>query len=398
MITGSKELIRDINSTLVLETIIGKGPISRANIAKELGLTKATVSAIVQALIDRGLIWEIGSDDTSFGRKPILLQYRAEAGCAICIDVGVQTLSAIRTDLAGGKSHLIQCETPQEPEAILQAIIELVRQLMTTEAGQQNVSESSDASDQLRHGLVGIALGIHGAVKENKVVFAPYYELTELDLAERLENEFGVPVLLENEANLSVQGENSFVYDYPVLANISVHTGVGLGLIVDHELYTGYNGNAGEIGHTIVEMDGRPCPCGNRGCLEQYVSERVLLQEFADRKGLSEVDMDEFFEYYRKKDEDAKDIVEKFVRYMAVCVNNVLNSFNPDTVVINSLFVVNSPALIGRIESALSSRINHYVKIVPSGLQDMSILLGGICIVVRNFLGVNRLHFDFWGE
>ena len=390
MITGSKELIRDINSTLVLETIIGKGPISRANIAKELGLTKATVSAIVQALIDRGLIWEIGSDDTSFGRKPILLQYRAEAGCAICVDVGVQMLSAIRTDLAGGKSHLIQCETPQEPEAILQAIAGLVRQLIP--------EEEPDASDSIRYGLVGIALGIHGAVKDNKVVFAPYYELTEPDLAERLEAEFQVPVLLENEANLSVQGENSFVYDYPVLANISVHTGVGLGLIVDHELYTGYNGNAGEIGHTIVEMDGRPCPCGNRGCLEQYVSERVLLQEFADRKGLPEVDMDEFFEYYRKKDEDAKDIVEKFVRYMAVCVNNVLNSFNPDIVVINSLFVVNSPALIGRIESALSSRINHYVKIVPSGLQDMSILLGGICIVVRDFLGVNRLHFDFWGE
>ena len=390
MITGSKELIRDINSTLVLETIIGKGPISRANIAKELGLTKATVSAIVQALIDRGLIWEIGSDDTSFGRKPILLQYRAEAGCAICVDVGVQMLSAIRTDLAGGKSHLIQCETPQEPEAILQAIAGLVRQLIP--------EEEPDASDSIRHGLVGIALGIHGAVKDNKVVFAPYYELTEPDLAERLEAEFQVPVLLENEANLSVQGENSFVYDYPVLANISVHTGVGLGLIVDHELYTGYNGNAGEIGHTIVEMDGRPCPCGNRGCLEQYVSERVLLQEFADRKGLPEVDMDEFFEYYRKKDEDAKDIVEKFVRYMAVCVNNVLNSFNPDIVVINSLFVVNSPALIGRIESALSSRVNHYVKIVPSGLQDMSILLGGICIVVRDFLGVNRLHFDFWGE
>lgn len=390
MKTGSKELIRDINSTLVLETIIRKGPISRANIAKELGLTKATVSAIVQALIDRGLIWEIGSDDTSFGRKPILLQYRAEAGCAICVDVGVQMLSAIRTDLAGGKSHLIQCETPQEPEAILQAIAGLVRQLIP--------EEEPDASDSIRHGLVGIALGIHGAVKDNKVVFAPYYELTEPDLAERLEAEFQVPVLLENEANLSVQGENSFVYDYPVLANISVHTGVGLGLIVDHELYTGYNGNAGEIGHTIVEMDGRPCPCGNRGCLEQYVSERVLLQEFADRKGLPEVDMDEFFEYYRKKDEDAKDIVEKFVRYMAVCVNNVLNSFNPDIVVINSLFVVNSPALIGRIESALSSRVNHYVKIVPSGLQDMSILLGGICIVVRNFLGVNRLHFDFWGE
>ena len=80
MVTGSKELIRDINSTLVLETIIRQEPISRASIAKELGLTKATVSAIVQTLLDRGLVWEIGSDDTSYGRKPILLQYCEDAG------------------------------------------------------------------------------------------------------------------------------------------------------------------------------------------------------------------------------------------------------------------------------------------------------------------------------
>ncbi len=383
MLTGSKELIRDINSTLVLETIIRQGPISRASIAKELGLTKATVSAIVQTLLERGLVWEIGSDDTSYGRKPILLQYCEDAGYAICVDVGVEMLSAIRTNLSGRHACLFQHETPTEPERMLEEIKQLIERLV-------------DSDSSTRYGLVGIALGIHGAVKDNVITFAPYYQIADLDLAERLEKEFGVPVLLENEANLSVLGEESFVYDYPVLANISVHSGIGLGVLVNHELFTGYNGTAGEIGHTIIEVDGRPCPCGNRGCLEQYVSERVLLREFAKRKHLAAVDMDEFFEYYRSKDEDAKEILDSFVRYMSVCVNNVLNSFNPDVVIINSLFVINSPGLIKRIEQSLTSRVNHYVKIVPSGLQDASILLGGICIVVKNFLAVSRLHFDFW--
>lgn len=395
MVTGSKELIRDINRTLVLETILRKAPISRAAVAKELGLTKATVSAIVQALLDDGLIWEVGSEDTSYGRKPILLQFCEDAGYAISVDVGVETLSVIRTNLTGKKVRLLQRTTPAEPEDMLGEIVSLIRQLMQ-EAEAEAVTED-ETPDRKKYGLVGVSLGIHGAVKDNVITFAPYYPLAGWNLAGRLEAELGVPVYLENEANLSVLGEDSFVYDYPVLANISVHTGVGLGLMVGDELYTGFNGNAGEIGHTIVEIDGRPCPCGNRGCLEQYVSERVLLREFAERKGLPSVDMDTFFEYHRAKDPDAAYILDQFVRYMSVCVNNVLNSFNPDIVIINSLFVVNSPGLIGRIEKSLSSRVNHYVEIVPSGLQDASILLGGISVVVRNFLGINHLHFDLWG-
>ena len=370
-------------------------PISRAAVAKELGLTKATVSAIVQALLEDGLLKEVGSEDTSYGRKPILLQFCEDAGYAISVDVGVETLSAIRTNLIGKRTRLIQHETPADPEEMLEEILRLIQKLKEEAEAEQK--KKTEETPEKNYGLVGVALGIHGAVKDNVITFAPYYPLSGWDLAGRLEAELGVPVYLENEANLSVIGEDSFVYDYPILANISVHTGVGLGVIVEDELYTGFNGNAGEIGHTIVEVDGRPCPCGNKGCLEQYVSERVLLREFAERKGLPSVDMDTFFEYHRAKDPDAKYILDQFVRYMSVCVNNVLKSFNPDIVIINSLFVVNSPGLIKRIEQSLSSRVNHYVEIVPSGLQDASILLGGISVAVRKFLGINHLHFDLWG-
>ena len=96
MVTGSKELIRDINTKLVLETIINNTAISRAAIAKYLGLTKATISAIVQELINKKLVIEIGSDDTSLGRKPILLSINKKAGYVLCIDIGVDTISALR--------------------------------------------------------------------------------------------------------------------------------------------------------------------------------------------------------------------------------------------------------------------------------------------------------------
>ncbi|BCN32147.1 ROK family transcriptional regulator [Anaeromicropila herbilytica] len=381
MITGSKELIRDINSNLVLESIINSNPISRATISKNLGLTKATISAIVQELINKNLVMEIGSDDTSLGRKPILLSFNQNAGYAICIDLAVDTLSALISDLQGESCRLKQVKTPKYHEEFVPVIIKLVESLL-------------EDTKNTPYGLVGITLGIHGVTSNNKIIFTPYYDLTSIDLTTELSNYFKVPVFVENEANLSVIGEKTFMYDYPNIVNISVHSGVGLGLMVDNELYNGFSGHAGEFGHTIIEIDGRLCPCGNHGCLEQYASERVLLQEFADLKGLDKVEFDYFSSMYQTGDRDAINIIHKFVKYMTVCVNNILNAYNPDIIIINSLFTIYFPNLITKIEASLTSRMNTFDQIVPSALQDTSILLGGICVAIKSFLGVNKLQLS----
>lgn len=379
MITGSKELIRDINSTLVLETIINSKPISRAAISKQLGLTKATISAIVQDLMNKNLVIEIGSDDTELGRKPILLSFNKKAGYVISVDIGVATISALLTDLQGEDCSLKQIKTPKNKEQLADILYHFIESM-------------KPANIKTPYGLVGISLGIHGVVHENKVSFTPYYDLSGIDLAALLEEHFHTPVFLENEANLSVLGEKTFMYDYPNIANISVHSGIGLGLLIENSLYTGYNGRAGEFGHTIIEVDGRECPCGNHGCLEQYVSERVLLQEFAERKQLAEVDFDTVASMYQTGDKDAIDVIDKFIKYMSVCINNVLNAYNPDIVIINSSFTIFFPGLAKLVEQALNSRMNSVTKVVPSALQDSSILLGGICVVIKNFLSIGTLQ------
>ena len=115
MVTGSKELIRDINTQLVLETIINQASISRASIAKHLGLTKATISAIVHELINRKLVIEVGSDDTSLGRKPILLSLNKKAAYVLSIDLGVDAITALVSDLAGEDCSLKQIRTQETP-------------------------------------------------------------------------------------------------------------------------------------------------------------------------------------------------------------------------------------------------------------------------------------------
>lgn len=376
MITGSKELIRDINTNLVLTQIVNFSPISRSTIAKKLGLTKATVSAIVADLLAKKLVVEIGSDDTSLGRKPILISFNRKAGYAISVDIGEQIISALITDLQGDERQLKRIATPKSSAALCPALIELLNSMTTFITDRP-------------YGIVGITIGIHGVTSDNIIHFAPYYDFSECNLVKELEENFHTNVMLENGANLSVIGEKTFEYNYPNIANISVHTGVDLGILINNNLYSGSKGYAGEIGHTIVNIDGKPCPCGNRGCLEQYLSERALLQELANKKGYNTIDYESFSKMYYQNDSDAISIMDTFVRYMTICINNVVNMFNPDLVIINSRFMILEPNLITRIIDNLSSRINNYQKIVPSHLLDSSVLLGGISVTVRSFLGVD---------
>lgn len=381
MVIGSKELIRGINNNLVLETIIDKSPISRAALSKELGLTKATISTIVQDLIDRHLVIEIGSDNTDLGRKPILLTYNKEAGYALCIDIQPDVCSTMLSNLQADILKQDHIETPEDPKELASTLIAYVKNLLKDLPSSQ-------------YGLVGITLSIHGVTYENDIKFTPYYNLSNINLKELLEEALDIPTYMENEANLSVLGEKSLVYANSNVASISIHSGIGLGLIINNHLVKGYKGYAGEVGHTIIDIDGRPCPCGNHGCLEQYVSEKALLKDFASMKGLKHVVFEDLAKAYEQNDSDAKAIVDRFVKYMSVGLNNILNSYNPEIIIINSSFTSQYPELTEDIIKQLSSRMNNYSAILPSSLNGKSSLIGGLCVAIKNFLGIKHLKMQ----
>ncbi len=380
MRTGSKELIRDINIHLILEIILREGKISRAALSKKSGLTKATVSAIVSELLEKKLVIEVGSDDTSLGRKPILLTFNASCGHVLSIDLNVDTISAMTSNLLGENCRLKQYPNTAGRDTILPLLSSIVR-------------EMTAPLPPSPWGVIGICLGIHGMVWKNEVLFTPYTSYAELPFRETLEAEFHIPVFLDNEANLSVLGEHAFYYHVPNLIGVSVHSGIGIGVIIDNTLYTGANGSAGEFGHTIIEPNGRPCPCGNLGCLEQYASERAILRQYADRLSLEKADIDAFVAACGRQDPDAFQLLDEFVQYMAVGINNLLNTFNPDIIVINSSFTTYFPEVLQSIQDRLRNRMRSYCRLVPSGLQDTSILLGAACVCIRNFLGVSHLNF-----
>lgn len=380
IITGNSELIRDINTQSVIRTIIENEPISRAKIARMLGLTKATVSTIVQSLIDKSLVLEMNDDSISTsqkGRKAIPLCLNRSCGYIVSVDLGYETITVMTSNLLGGSCALYRFPMPDKKEVLLE---QLIREIHSA------VAQLPDS----HYGLIGISVGIHGVVHHNKIIFLPYFQFQDLDIVDALEEEFSVPVLMENEANLSVLGEWFHCHNTNEMLYISIHSGIGVGIIMRDKLVKGKNGYAGEFGHTIINVNGRECPCGNHGCLEQYASERALFQELSRRKGFP-VNADIFEQLYLKGDPDAIELLEDFITYISVGINNLLNSFNPDIIVLNTVLIRCRPTLCEDITNRLRSNMKNYCRLIPSTLQDTSILLGGAYLVQNQFLYPNQI-------
>ncbi|MFP3154825.1 ROK family transcriptional regulator [Lachnospiraceae bacterium ZAX-1] len=374
MAAKNQELIRDMNYHEVLENIINEGTTSRASLAKKLGLTKATISSQVQSLMDDGLIIEVGSAETTKGRRPILLKFNVLYGHVISVDIGLSTINLLLSDMLG--RHCFSKQYMWDGRNLTDVLLLAIGNMI-------------EAAPESMQGIIGICLGIHGVVHKNKILFTPYYELNKLPLKKMLEGRFSIPVFLENEANLSALGEKTFSFQVSNMINISVHSGIGLGVIVNNQLYCGMNGSAGEFGHTIVEPDGILCPCGNSGCIEQYASEIAILRKYSLLKNAGNLTIDDLVSDYQHGKEAARSAVQDFIHYMSIGVNNIVNIFNPELIVINSSFTTYLPDVIGEIQKLLPNRMSQQCKIVRSMLQDTATLLGGVHICSRDFLKID---------
>ena len=324
MSTGNQEYIRDMNRALVLEAIANHPPLSRADLAKMLHLTKATVSTIVQELLDRQLVIELGSaEKTSMGRKPILLTFNNRCGSIIAVDLGVKKITILTGDLKG-KSCTVK-EYPIDPSLSLEEY--LISLLHKTKSDLPKTP----------CGLVGISIGIYGVVCDDLVLFTPYYDLKHSNLKNYLEEEFQVPVIVENEANLSVIGEAACAEHFKNMIFLNIHEASAW-----ESSLTANSTPARTLRRRIRPHHPLPrwpaLPCGNHGCLEQYISEASVLNDFAAAEGLENVSVERFIQYYQEGNPNARKVMQDFTHYIGISLNTVLHTFNPDVIVINSSF------------------------------------------------------------
>ncbi|RIH90352.1 N-acetylglucosamine repressor [Calidithermus terrae] len=262
-----QQAIKRQNRRLLLESIRRRGPSSRADLARELGLTKSTVSSLTQELIGEGLLSE-GSPQASAsgtGRPGILLELRPQGALALGVELGVKNTVVIVLDLGSQTQQLL--EWPEASDTPLaQRLERIARQIQQHVPGREH--------------LLGLGLTVPGVVRDDQtLVYAPGPGWRNAAPAEQLEALLGLRVVVQNDANASALGEAFWGESHSPLAYVMLGTGLGIGLVVDGQVYRGHFGAAGELGHWKEGSD-RPCSCGRWGCLETELSLRALEQHF----------------------------------------------------------------------------------------------------------------------
>lgn len=262
------------NRSVVLDQIQLADGISRVEIAQHTGLTPQTVSGIVRRLLDEGIVREDGASRVASGGKPrTTLRLNADAGSAVGLHFDPVELSCTVVDLLG--RPLVVRKRPLDPGAdpalVVKAMAELVAEVLA-EAGVA------------REKVLGLGLATPGPMdlKHGTIVGAPQLaHWTRVPVQRMLSEATGLPVTLDNDATAAAVGERwsgagKGVADF---AYFFFGTGIGGGLVLNHQVYRGGSLNAGEFGHSSVLPDGPECYCGNRGCLERLVNPSAIVAE-----------------------------------------------------------------------------------------------------------------------
>ena len=380
----NRPTMREQNENLIIEYIANHKPSSRMEISDKIGLNKASVSEIVKNLLNRHFIEEIGSGESTVqgGRRPIMLQLNKKAGFVLSIDLGYNYIDILGCYLNG-----------ESWERKLYPFRDISRSSIVSDL-KSIITDFMKHAPETVYGLTGITVAIHGMVFENAIYFTPYYDLQDLPIAEALSEHFDVPVFLENEANLLALADHACTDTLHNIISVSVHSGVGAGIILDDQLYRGEKGLSGEIGHMVVVPNGLSCPCGNHGCLEQYCSEKVLLDHYRHRTGNAEAIIPDICHAYHNGEQPAVQLIHEMIQYMAIAMNNIAMLYNPETIFINSEVSRLIPSFTDKIQQQLSSFIAEKVKVRQSVLGEKAILFGGAALATMNFLNISRMRLE----
>jgi glucokinase-like ROK family protein len=332
ILTGNRELVRAINRSHILNTIKTYGPIGRADIARRTGLSPATVTSISAKLITQNLVLEKEAGDSSGGRRPILLVINPQGGYVVGIKLTEDNAIFALTDLDAtviAKSSIILMQ--HKPELVVDDLAKMV----TTFIQEQGIS---------RKQLLGVGLGLAGIVDAERGILcqSPIYGWQDIPLQSMLQRKLRIPIYIENDVNTLTLTEKWFGHGRQVdnFLIVTVGRGVGMGIVVNGQLYHGQGGGAGEFGHTVIEPGGQLCACGKRGCLETYVSDPGLVraaQEATSRGELSisVKNVDELLMQAKEGNPIACGIFANAGRLLGLGVANLINLFDPKKIIIS---------------------------------------------------------------
>lgn len=311
---------------------------ARIDIANATGMSPATVTAITAELISAGLIEEVqrnpDAGQSKRGRPRVDLKLRGKAHIVAGMKLTGRSVSATVLDLEGkqlGKAKLPMPRPPLSRETLLDLIPKVV----------EAAAESAKLAPE---DLSAIGIGLPGTVhaKSGFVDWCPLFQEQEINLRDLLQERLPMPVFVENDANAVAMAEVWFGFgrDVPDFLVVTIEEGVGLGIVLDGEIFRGTQGFGAEFGHTKVQSEGALCRCGQRGCLEAYVADYALLREANlfkhwESDTTEEERLIQLYNAAKSGDHLAKSIFDRASRMFAMGLANLVNLFDPSMVILS---------------------------------------------------------------
>jgi len=351
------------NLQAILRTLLHQGAISRVRIAQLTGLSTTTITNLVAELSDQGIVVEDGREPNhsgGVGRPRIPVRLVPSARYAVGVHIGVGDIRVAVADLFGQvQSYLTMSHAPHAPaEEVLDRVADLVEQTISSAKVDRNL-------------VVGLGVGASGLVDPHTGlnVLAPNLNWRNLPIGDIFSERLGLPVCVDNNVRTMALAEAMFgaAQEINTLAFVYARVGVGAGFVMEGNIYRGSRAGAGEIGHTTIVMDsGVPCRCGNTGCLETLVSEPEIIrlaQDLAARhpkstlaaklSDSSKPTIEQVFDAARAGDKETQAMLQERAHYMGIALANLVNSLNPDMIIMGGLFAAGHDVLLHQVEETM---------------------------------------------
>lgn len=385
--------IRTANRYEVLRQIIAASPTSRQELAAATGLSLATVATLVGELLDLGLITEVGFEDSAGGRPRGLVAIDPSGGALIGVDLAETYVRVELFDLA--LNVLARAEEglhpgTSRPEAVVGHVAAAVGSVMT----QAGVAGAR---------VLGVGVSVPGQVDRDSGVseYAPNWDWHDVPLLDLLAEHIAYPLYLDNPLRACAVAELWFgaARGHGDAVVVNLGTGVGAGLVLGGGVHRGVSNSAGEWGHTTLVLDGRPCHCGNRGCVETYTGAPGIMLNLRELSPDSELlhaedqtaTVDALARGVEAGDPVAVAVLRTTAGYLGAGVADLVNLFNPEVVVLSSwVAAAFGEPLLDEVRTAVTRRALRRplaaTRIVLSPIPSDPVCLGAATFALEGAL------------
>lgn len=387
---GNLQLMKEMNTAMLMNLLHRKGTTTRAELTKATKLSPTTVSSLVEDLIRRGLVEEVGEKPAAgAGRRAISLRINKDGGYVIGISLGNRKLIGAVLNLHG--ECVAECFAPIATGN--DSLAEQIREALEACLGQVESAKRAD--------IRGIGISAPGIIDERSetVLFSSLLKLNDFNPRREIASYFpDAPIRIVNDANAAAfaehyagagKGKTSLVY-------VTMNEGIGAGIILDSRIHSGYGGAAGEIGHITVDPGGEVCNCGQRGCVETVLTGPFILRRAqAVARELGEAapaDFDEVLGRYDAGEAWLEPIFDRIAATARLTIASMVQMISPEVVVIEG-WPNRSEKLSGRLRAELERLPFPFRftsgRVLPSAFGEKGALYGAATLMLQRIFSAS---------